>query len=159
MHVLRSGFFHFGFMEGRNWNLYRPIFRWLWLLKVLLLLSNKIICKMFCILFYIFTDSLLFNNNRKQIFSIWIFFILFRWMWLFGVLLLLSNNKSSVLFYVAITYCYWTTAGTYPNAFCTKVNINFIVQMSISFCQACCVCSNNNEFLIIRYVNPNIIQN
>ena len=49
------------------------------------------------------------------------------------MLLLLSNNKSFVLFYVAITYYYWTTAGTYPNAFCMKVNINFIVQMSISF--------------------------
>jgi hypothetical protein len=112
-------------------------------------------CFAFCCIFSVTRYYLIITGNRHFPYE---FFILFRWMWLFGVLLLLSNNKFFILFYVAITYCYWTTAGTYPNAFCMKVNINFIVQMSISFYQACCVCSNNNEFLIIRYVNPNIIQ-
>ena len=146
---------------------------------MLLLLSNSRIRKMFCLVFHIFSDSLLFYHHHhkhpglgnltrsvsrvtsalsiassvSQLFSFLVgcrgmiyyliitgnkyfpceFYTLFRWMWLFGVLLLLPNKKSFLLFYIAVTYCYWTTARTYLNCSYMKVNINFIVQMPISF--------------------------
>lgn len=157
MHVLRSGLFTSVWWRAGteiNIGLFLDDFDF-WKCYCYYHITEYAKCFALCFIFSMTHYYLIITGNKYFPYE---FYTLFRLMWLFGVVLLLPNNKSLLLFYVAITYCYWTTARTYLNTFYMKVNINFIVQMSISFCQACCVCSNNNEFLIIRYVYPNIIQ-
>lgn len=145
-------------MEVRNWNLYRPCLDDFdfWKCNCYYQITGYAKWFAFCFIFSATHSYLITTGNKYFPYE---FYVLFRWMWLFNVLLLLSNNKSFLLFYISITYCYLTTAGTYQNAFCMKVNINFIVQMSVSFCQACFVPTimNSDNSLCKSEYNPGLI--